>query len=62
MTESATQRVMDAYLRSLPTGGDLAASFAPDVVWTFTESGEQVRGRDAGRAHPGAGWLEWGTP
>jgi hypothetical protein len=53
---------MDAYLRSLPTGGDLAASFAPDVVWTFMESGEQVRGRDAGRAHPGAGWLEWGTP
>lgn len=49
MTQDATQRVMDAYLGALRSGGDFASSYAPDVVWTFMEDGEQVHGRDAVR-------------
>jgi ketosteroid isomerase-like protein len=49
MTQEATQRVMDAYIEALRGGGDFARFYAPDVVWTFTEDGEQVQGRDAVR-------------
>jgi steroid delta-isomerase-like uncharacterized protein len=49
MTE--TSEVMDRYLDALRSGGDFGRSFAPDVVWTTMESGEQIRGRDAVRDH-----------
>jgi predicted ester cyclase len=49
MTENETRTVMDGYLGSLRSRGDFAAFFAPDVLWTFMESGDQVRGRDAVR-------------
>jgi ketosteroid isomerase-like protein len=49
MTE--TSEVMDGYLDALRTGGDFARFFAPDVVWTTMETGEQVHGRDAVRDH-----------
>jgi predicted ester cyclase len=49
MTHDATQRVMDAYLETLRGGGDFGHFYAPDVVWTFMENGEQVHGRNAVR-------------
>jgi predicted ester cyclase len=49
MTQDATQRVMGDYLEALRGGGDFGRFFAPDVVWTFMEDGEQVHGRDAVR-------------
>jgi predicted ester cyclase len=49
MTQDATHRVMDAYLQTLRAGGDFGRFYAPDVVWTFMEDGEQVHGRDAVR-------------
>jgi ketosteroid isomerase-like protein len=49
MTE--THEVMDRYLDALLNGKDFAQSFAPDVVWTTTETGAQIRGRDAVRDH-----------
>lgn len=48
---SGTSEVMDRYLDALRTGEDFGRSFAPDVVWTTMETGEQVRGRDAVREH-----------
>src|SRR4051794_39189190 len=48
---SETSEVMDQYLDALLTGKDFAQSFAPDVLWTTMETGEQVRGRDAVRDH-----------
>jgi len=47
MTE--TSEVMDQYLDALRSGKDFAQSFAPDVLWTTMETGEQIRGRDAVR-------------
>jgi steroid delta-isomerase-like uncharacterized protein len=47
MTE--TSEVMDQYLDALLNGKDFAQSFAPDVLWTTMETGEQIRGRDAVR-------------
>ena len=47
MTE--TSEVMDQYLDALLTGKDFAQSFAPEVLWTTMETGEQIRGRDAVR-------------
>jgi predicted ester cyclase len=40
---------MDAYLADPGAGGDFARHFTPDVVWTTTETGEVVRGREAVR-------------
>jgi steroid delta-isomerase-like uncharacterized protein len=48
---SDTSEVMDRYLDALRTGGDFGQFFAPDVLWTTMETGEQVRGRDAVRDH-----------
>jgi ketosteroid isomerase-like protein len=48
---SETSELMDRYLDALRTGGDFAQFFAPDVVWTTMESGEQVHGRGAVRDH-----------
>ena len=49
MADDDTRRVMDAYIDALRSGGDFASFYAPDVVWTFMEDGEQVHGRDAVR-------------
>jgi len=45
------REVMERYLGALLHGEDFGASFAPDVVWTTMETGEQIRGRDAVRDH-----------
>ena len=50
MADDGTRNVMDGYLDALRGGGDFARFYAPGVVWTFMESGEQVHGRDAVRA------------
>lgn len=49
MTDETTRAVMDQYLRALLDGSDFGRFFAPDVVWTTMETGEEVRGRDAVR-------------
>ena len=45
MTENDTRTVMEGYLGALLDGSDFERFFAPDVVWTTMESGQQVRGR-----------------
>lgn len=47
MSVEETERTIRAYLEALLQGGDFAAFFAEDVVWTTMETGEQVRGRQA---------------
>jgi predicted ester cyclase len=49
MADETTRAVMDQYLRALLDGSDFGRFFAPDVVWTTIETGEEVRGRDAVR-------------
>ena len=49
MTDKTTRAVMDEYLDALLHGSDFGRFFAPDVVWTTMETGEEVRGRDAVR-------------
>jgi steroid delta-isomerase-like uncharacterized protein len=41
-----TETTFQGYIGALLEGGDFAAYFSDDVVWTFMESGEEVRGRD----------------
>ena len=47
MTENDTRTVMEGYLGALFDGADFERFFAPDVVWTTMETGEQVRGQQA---------------
>jgi steroid delta-isomerase-like uncharacterized protein len=49
MSVDMTERTINAYLDALLHGGDFAAFFSDDVLWTTMETGEQVRGRDAVR-------------
>ena len=49
MADKTTRAVMDEYLNALLHGSDFGRFFAPDVVWTTMETGEEVRGRDAVR-------------
>jgi steroid delta-isomerase-like uncharacterized protein len=49
MSIQQTQRTMEAYLEALLHGGDFAQYFADDVLWVTTETGDEVRGRDAVR-------------
>src|SRR5687768_9124604 len=49
MADNTTRAVMDQYLEALIHGSDFARFFAPDIVWTTMETGEEVRGRDAVR-------------
>jgi steroid delta-isomerase-like uncharacterized protein len=44
-----TDETMKGYLDALLHGGDFAAYFADDVLWTTMEDGQEVRGRDAVR-------------
>jgi hypothetical protein len=47
MADTTTRAVMDEYLQALLDGSDFGKFFAPDVVWTIMETGEEVPGRDA---------------
>jgi steroid delta-isomerase-like uncharacterized protein len=47
MSVQQTQQTMDAYLEALLHGGDFAQYFADDVLWVTTETGDEIRGRDA---------------
>jgi predicted ester cyclase len=49
MTDDDTRTVMEDYLGALLSGADFERFFAPDVVWTTMETGEEVRGREAVR-------------
>jgi predicted ester cyclase len=42
---SQTESTFQGYVTALLEGGDFAAYLDDDVVWTFMESGEEVRGR-----------------
>ena len=44
-----SERTIRAYLEALLHGGDFAAFFSDDVVWTTMETGEQIHGREAVR-------------
>jgi predicted ester cyclase len=44
-----TNEVMQEYFDALLHGRDFARFFAPDVVWTTMETGDQVVGREAVR-------------
>ena len=46
MSVEDTERTVREYLEALLHGGDFAASFGADVVWTTMETGEQIRGRE----------------
>ena len=43
---SETESTFQGYMTALLEGGDFAAYFSDDVVWTTMETGEEVRGRD----------------
>ncbi len=44
-----TEGTVRQYLDALSNGGDFAAFFADEVVWTTMETGEQIQGRAAVR-------------
>ena len=48
-TMTTTRETFRAYLDDLVARGDFSRWFAPDVLWTTMETGEQVRGREAVR-------------
>jgi steroid delta-isomerase-like uncharacterized protein len=47
MSLEETEDTVRSYLNALLTGGDFAAFFAEDVVWTTMETGDRVQGREA---------------
>ena len=47
MSLEETESTVRQYLDALLTGGDFAAFFADEVLWTTMETGEQIRGREA---------------
>ena len=47
MSVEETERTIREYLDALLSGGDFAAYFADDVVWTTMETGDQIKGREA---------------
>ncbi len=49
MSIEETESTVRQYLDALMNGGDFAAFFAEEVVWTTMETGDQIRGRDAVR-------------
>ena len=49
MSIEETETTIRQYLDALLTGGDFAAHFADDVLWTTMETGDQIRGREAVR-------------
>jgi ketosteroid isomerase-like protein len=49
MSVESTTQVMNDYLDALLKREDFARYFADDILWTTTETGDEVRGRDAVR-------------
>jgi ketosteroid isomerase-like protein len=49
MSVESTTNVMNDYLDALLKQEDFGRFFAEDVLWTTTETGDEVRGRDAVR-------------
>ena len=49
MSVESTSQVMNDYLDALLKQEDFSRFFADEVVWTTTETGDEVRGRDAVR-------------
>jgi len=49
MSVESTSQVMNDYLDALLKQEDFARYFADDIAWTTTETGDEVRGRDAVR-------------
>jgi len=49
MSVESTTQVMNDYLDALLKQEDFGRFFADDVLWTTTETGDEVRGRDAVR-------------
>ena len=49
MSVERTRKVIEDYLADLLEGGDFARHFAEDVVWTTTETGDRISGRQAVR-------------
>lgn len=49
MSVESTNTVMNDYLDALLKQEDFGRFFADDVLWTTTETGDEVRGRDAVR-------------
>ena len=47
MSLEETERTIRQYLDALLSGGDFAAFFADEVLWTTMETGDQIRGREA---------------
>ena len=51
MSVTDTESTLRNYLDVLLGGGDFAAFFSEDVLWTTMETGDEIRGRDAVRDH-----------
>jgi steroid delta-isomerase-like uncharacterized protein len=49
MTDNDTRTVMEGYLGALLDGSEFERYFAPDVVWTTMETGQEVHGKQAVR-------------
>ena len=49
MSVTDTESTMRDYLNALLGGGDFAAFFSDDILWTTMETGDEIRGRDAVR-------------
>jgi steroid delta-isomerase-like uncharacterized protein len=49
MTDNDTRTVMEGYLKALLDGSDFERFFAPDVVWTTMENGQEAHGQQAVR-------------
>ena len=45
MSLEETENTIRGYLDALLNGGDFAAFFADDVLWTTMETGDEIRGR-----------------
>jgi predicted ester cyclase len=59
MTAEETERTIRGYLDNLLTGGDFAAFFDDEIVWTTMETGDQIRGREAVRDFIVALHTQW---
>ena len=49
MSVTDTESTLRDYMNALLGGGDFAAFFSDDVLWTTMETGDEIRGRDAVR-------------
>jgi ketosteroid isomerase-like protein len=49
MSVTDTETTLRDYLDALLGGGDFAAFFSEDILWTTMETGEEIKGREAVR-------------